>query len=101
MNKKEWRTHYSAARLLKNARFSRFESSIGDNKIRPEQKLVWDITYSQIQQMHESIGYAVWGCKSTIYKLKENRWAIKHNSQCFKTVREGNYLDRLERRVEE
>lgn len=96
MNKEEWRELSGAARLLMKARFARYDDNAPFRK-QPQKDIVWDITYSHIVgKMHPSIAYSIFNKCDQIYNLKDNKWAIKHNSTCFEAIRTKNYLAKLD-----
>ena len=85
MNKKEFKKLYAAARLIKNAAYSR---GIHNNTAIHKS---WDMSCDIIDSMPRAVSVAVWGWlsinTSTIYAAKQNKWAINHNSRAFGAVK--------------
>ena len=85
MNKKEFKELYAAARLIKNAAYSRV---IHNNTAIHK---AWDMSCDIIDSMPRAVSVAVWGwlsiSTSTIYSVSYNKWAIRHNSRQFGAVK--------------
>ena len=85
MNKKEFKELYAAARLIKNAAYSR---GIHNNTAIHK---AWDMSCDIIDAMPSAVSCAVWGWlsvnTSTIYAAKQNKWALNHNSRAFGAVK--------------
>lgn len=84
MTKEEWKVLYSAARMLMNARNYR-DGNYGFriDYQEPHRKIVWDICYYKVREMHPCMLEAVFDTNTIIYPLRDNKWAVKQNSKCF------------------
>lgn len=83
MTKQEWKELYSAARLLRDARFRSGSNSKGFNPDAPSRRIVWDITYDVIKNMGFGIIEACFNYDPQTYPIKEHPCAIKTNSKVF------------------
>ena len=85
MNKKEFKEMYAAARLIKQAAYSRgIHSNVAIHK-------VWGMSCDIIDAMPSAVSCAVWGWlsinTSMTHPIGRDKWALNHNSRAFGAVK--------------